>query len=110
MFLLKMLFGMIPNIIGKFADARKNKRELANAIAVKTLEGVLKSGNLHEALAAQNALDFMRESGRVTLARAQDLLRGLKFGEPADRIPRYLLEMPLTPGERRPCGHPEERV
>lgn len=40
MFLLKMLFGMVPNIIGKFSDARKNKRALANAIALKQIEGV----------------------------------------------------------------------
>jgi arylsulfatase A-like enzyme len=62
--------------------------------AVKTIEAVLKSGNLHEALAAQNSLDFLREAGHVSLARAQELVRGLKFGEPADRIPRYLLELP----------------
>ncbi len=62
--------------------------------AVATLDAVLKGGNLHEALAAQNALDFLREAGHVTLARAQDLVRGLEFGEPADRIPRYLLELP----------------
>ena len=62
--------------------------------AIATLDAVLKGGNLHEALAAQNALDFLREAGHVTLARAQDLVRGLEFGEPADRIPRYLLELP----------------
>jgi len=55
---------------------------------------VLTSGNLHEALAAQNSLDFLREAGHVTLARAQDLVRDLKFGEPADRIPKYLLSLP----------------
>jgi len=62
--------------------------------AVKALAGVLETGNLHEALAAQNALDFLREAGRVPLARAQDLVRGLKFGEPADRIPKYFLSLP----------------
>jgi N-sulfoglucosamine sulfohydrolase len=62
--------------------------------ALKTLAAVLSSGNLHEALAAQNALDFLREAGRVTLDRAQDLVRAMKFAEPADRIPRYLLELP----------------
>ncbi len=62
--------------------------------AVKVLAGVLETGNLHEALAAQNALDFLREAGRIPLARAQDLVRGLKFGEPADRIPKYLLSLP----------------
>ncbi|HPM79376.1 MAG TPA: sulfatase-like hydrolase/transferase [Candidatus Anammoximicrobium sp.] len=62
--------------------------------AIKTLGEVLTSGNLHEALAAQNSLDFLREAGHVTLARAQDLVRDLKFGEPADRIPKYLLSLP----------------
>lgn len=62
--------------------------------AVKALAGVLETGNLHEALSAQNSLDFLREAGRVPLARAQDLVRGLKFGEPADRIPKYLLRLP----------------
>jgi len=62
--------------------------------AVKALEGVLSGGNLHEALAAQNSLDFLREAGLVSLARAQDLVRGLKFGEPADRIPKYFFSLP----------------
>jgi N-sulfoglucosamine sulfohydrolase len=61
------------------------------AAAVATIAEVLKTGNPHEALAAQNALDFMREAGWVTLARAQDLVRDLKFSEPGDRIPRHLL-------------------
>lgn len=59
--------------------------------AVKAIADVLKSGNPYEVLAAQNALDFLRESGRIPLAEAQALVRGLKLGEPADRIPRYLL-------------------
>jgi N-sulfoglucosamine sulfohydrolase len=62
--------------------------------AVKAIAAVLKTGNPHEALAAQNALDFLRESGHVPLAEAQALVRGLKFSEPADRIPRYLLGLP----------------
>lgn len=59
--------------------------------AIKTLAEVLRSGNRHEALAAQNTIDALRASGRIPLDRAQELVRGLEFGEPADRIPRYLL-------------------
>jgi hypothetical protein len=59
--------------------------------AAEAIATVLKSGNLHEALAAQNAVDFMWQSGTLPLATAQGLVRDLKFSEPADRIPRYLL-------------------
>lgn len=62
--------------------------------AVQTIAGVLANGNRYEALAAQNALDFMHQAGHVTLARAQELVRGSKFPEPGDRIPRYLLDQP----------------
>lgn len=61
--------------------------------ALKTLEEVLQHGNLHEALAAENSLDFLREAGCVSLARAQEMVKTLEFGEPANRIPRYLLEL-----------------
>jgi hypothetical protein len=61
--------------------------------AAKAIDKVLTTGNLHEALAAQNALDFLRQASILTLAQAQDMVRNLKFGEPADRIPRYLLEL-----------------
>lgn len=60
--------------------------------AIKTLEEVLHGGNLHEILAAENALDFLCEAGHVKLSLAQELVRDLKLGEPADRIPRYLAE------------------
>lgn len=62
--------------------------------AVKTIAAVLKAGNLHEALAAQNALDFLWQAGHVPLSQAQNLVRDLKFGEPGNRIPRYLLNQP----------------
>lgn len=61
--------------------------------ALRTIAAVLEGGNLHEVLAAQNALDFLREAGLVALQRAQDLVRGSKLPEPADRIPRYILEL-----------------
>ena len=62
--------------------------------AAAAIAAVIKASNLREALAAQNALDFMRLAGHVTLAQAQDMVRGLKFSEPADRIPAYLLGLP----------------
>jgi HEAT repeat protein len=62
--------------------------------AVKTIAAVLKSDNLYESLAAQNALDFMWQAGHMTLPQAQDLVRGLDPGEPGGRIPRYLLGQP----------------
>ncbi|MBN2508278.1 MAG: sulfatase-like hydrolase/transferase [Verrucomicrobia bacterium] len=62
--------------------------------ALQTLAAVLKTGNLHEALAAQNALDSLRQAGLVPLAMARDLVRDLNFGEPGNRIPRYLLSQP----------------
>lgn len=60
--------------------------------AVKTVAEVLKGGSLYEALAAQNTLDFMWQAGHLPLATAQALVRDAKFNEPADRIPRYLLD------------------
>jgi arylsulfatase A-like enzyme len=77
-------------VVAAEAIARLGEREPA----VKAIAGVLKTGNTYEALAAQNALDFMWEAGTVPLAQAQSLLRDLKFPEPADRIPRYLLDQP----------------
>jgi hypothetical protein len=62
--------------------------------AVKTIAAALKSDDLYESLAAQNALDFLWQAGHVTLSQAQDLVRGLDAGEPSDRIPRYLLNHP----------------
>lgn len=59
--------------------------------AFTTVAHVIKEGGHYEALAAQNTLDFMWKAGHVSLARAQDSVRGLKFKEPADRIPKYLL-------------------
>lgn len=59
--------------------------------ALDVIAAVLREGNLHEALAAQNALDFMWQAGHVTLAEAQALVRVTDLPEPADRIPRYFL-------------------
>jgi N-sulfoglucosamine sulfohydrolase len=59
--------------------------------ALATLDRVIKTGNRYEALAALNALDFMREAGHVSLARAQAMVRDVKPEEPGQRIPNYLL-------------------
>ena len=59
--------------------------------AVEALRPVLRSEHLYEALAALNALESMWRAGHVSLPAAQDLVRDLALGEPADRIPRYLL-------------------
>ncbi len=59
--------------------------------AVEVVVEVIKNGEFYESLAAQNTLDFMWKDGHVTLSKAQDIVRGLKFKEPGDRIPKYLL-------------------
>ena len=58
---------------------------------LEALDGVLQQGNLYEKLAALNTLDFMRQAGHVSLARAQAMVKDLDLGEPAGRIPSYLL-------------------
>jgi hypothetical protein len=58
--------------------------------AVKSVAGVIHTGNLHEVLAAQNAVDFMWQAGHLSLADARKLVGGGKAREPADRIPAYL--------------------
>lgn len=65
--------------------------ELKTAIA--GLAEVLKSGNLHEALAALNSIDALQQAGKLPRAQAQELVRNIKLPEPGDRIPSYLLEM-----------------
>ena len=61
--------------------------------ALTALAGVVKSKQLYEALAALNSLEYMWKAGHVPLARVQAIVRELKLGEPADRIPRYLLSL-----------------
>ena len=60
--------------------------------ALAAVTAVVKEGNDYEALAAQNALDFMWKAGNITLAQAQKALKNLRIKkEPNDRIPNYLL-------------------
>jgi N-sulfoglucosamine sulfohydrolase len=61
--------------------------------ALRTIATVLKSSNPHEALAAQNALEFMWKAGHAGLEEVQNLVRDLTFSEPGDRIPGYLLSI-----------------
>ena len=61
--------------------------------AMKALATVLKTGNLHEVLAAQNALENMWRAGHVTLVAAQEQVRNSKWGEPGNRIPQFLLNL-----------------
>ena len=58
--------------------------------ALEALAGVLQSGNLHEALAAQNAVEALWRDGRIERAQAQKLLNGRQLPEPGDRIPALL--------------------
>lgn len=77
-------------VVAAEAIARLGEREAA----ARTIARVLSQGNVHEVLAAQNALDFMWQAGSLPLAQAKELVRDTKFAEPADRIPRYLLAQP----------------
>lgn len=58
---------------------------------------VIRGGNLYESLAAQNALEYMWRDGRVSLASAQDAVRGVERPEPGDRILRFLLNPTADP-------------
>lgn len=71
------------------AEALAYLGEKENALA--TVADVAKNGELYESLAALNTLDFLWKAGHITLAQAQDSVRGLKLSEPNDRIPNYLL-------------------
>lgn len=60
---------------------------------VQALAEVIRNGSLYEVVTAQNALDAMRLDGHVSLARAQEVVRGVKFKEPAHRVADYLLSL-----------------
>jgi HEAT repeat protein len=69
--------------LGVLGDVSSTKEALAE---------VLRNGNLHEALAAQNAVEALWRSGQLDLTTAQALVTVRDFSEPADRIPRLLQE------------------
>lgn len=58
---------------------------------VTALEEVIRGGNGYERLAALNALDYMTGAGHVPLEKAQTVVNGLKLGEPADRVQKFIL-------------------
>jgi hypothetical protein len=60
-------------------------------VALETIKAVLRTGNLYESLAALNSLDVLRSEGIVRLEAAQEIVRGLKLPEPADRIADFIL-------------------
>lgn len=60
--------------------------------AVATITAVIKSGEQYEVLAAMNALEYLWRAGHVPLARVQEIVRGVKAGEPGDRVARVLLK------------------
>ena len=60
---------------------------------VTALADIVKGKQSYETLAALNTLEYMWKAGHVPLARVQTIVRELKLGEPADRIPRYLLSL-----------------
>lgn len=62
--------------------------------AATIIAGVLKTGNPHEVLAAQNTLEYMWKAGHITLAKAKRMAGGRKLREPDDSIPDYLLAQP----------------
>lgn len=59
--------------------------------AIATIKAVLRTGNPYESLAALNSLDVLRSEGIIRLQVAQEIVRGLKLAEPADRIAEFIL-------------------
>lgn len=62
--------------------------------ARKALADVLKEGNLHEALAAQNSVEYLWRARLLTKKEALELLDSRKLAEPGDRIPALLRAAP----------------
>jgi arylsulfatase A-like enzyme len=59
--------------------------------AMETLSHVLRHGNAHEILAAQNATEYLWVDGLIPLDRAQQALASQTTSdEPANRIPEYI--------------------
>jgi hypothetical protein len=59
--------------------------------AITALDGVIREGELHETMAALNALESIWRAGHITLDRVQAMVLDLKLPEPANRIPSFLL-------------------
>lgn len=87
--LLELLRDEFPDVRVVAAEALGYHGEIERAL--EALTGVVKSGRPHEILSALNTLEYMWRAGHVPLDRVQAIVRDLKLGEPADRIPRLLL-------------------
>jgi arylsulfatase A-like enzyme len=80
----------------EFADVRTVAAEALGfhgegEAALAVLADVAARGQPYESLAALNTLEYVWRNGHAPLARVQEIVRALKFAEPRDRIPRYLL-------------------
>ena len=64
--ILKALFSILPNIVGRIADGFKHRREVKNAVAVKRLEFISKK-EMVDANWEQEALQAGRESWKDEL-------------------------------------------
>jgi len=87
---------LLPLLKDEWADVRVVAAEALAFLgeqeaALATVTEVAKNGQQYESLAALNTLDFLWKEGNISLAQAQEAVKGLKFKEPNDRIPKYLL-------------------
>lgn len=89
--LLPLLADEWPDVRVVAAEALGHLGEKDRVLAV--LGEVIRTGNTHEILAAQNSAEYLWRAGLITLGDAQELVRGLKFAEPSDRIPKLLLSV-----------------
>jgi hypothetical protein len=89
------LFGLLKD---EWSDVRIAAAEALgwqgeSEVPASVLAEVIRNGSLYEVVSAQNALDAMRAAGQVPLARAQEIVRGVKFKEPANRVADYILSL-----------------
>lgn len=87
---------LLPLLADEYSDVRVVAAEALAHLdegekVLPILAEVIRTGNTHEILAAQNSTEYLWRAGLITLDAARDLLRDLKFAEPADRIPQLLL-------------------
>jgi len=87
--LLAVLADPMPDVRVVAAEALGYLGETEKSLDV--LSKVLNDGEKYEKLAALNTLDFMIEAQTVPLDKGQTLVRDVTFGEPLDRIKRFIL-------------------
>jgi len=90
--LLVLLTDAWPDVRGVAAEALAHLGD--KDAARQALAGVLKEGNLHEALAVQNSVEYLWRAGLLTKAEALGLLESRQLAEPGDRIPALLRAAP----------------